>query len=210
MGSCKVDDICNALHEVCQLEYIKGRVRVVYYDNVTSKTAQAIKRATGAGHVLQDIWHICNRINSSCNNRVGGTLYEEHVKDVSACFFQWKKSILHGVKKKLWNWQITSYINLPDGRRVNFKDLSDLDIFTHLMRPAQWEPGCGWMPNPSADPAGLDAALERLLPTAKFFETFAKNLQKEVRPKKEIRASLIAVYWKYLSAIPSPFAKLVL
>ena len=74
------------------------------------------------------------------------------------------------------------------------------------MRPAQWEPGCGWMPNPSADPAGLDAALERLLPTAKFFETFAKNLQKEVRPKKDIRASLIAVYWKYLSAMPSPFA----
>jgi len=203
VSSCKIEEICQALHDVCDLPYIRGNVKAIYYDKVTKPTEERIVRATGTEHVLQDIWHVCNRLNSCCNNRVGGELYERHVAAVSACFFQWNKDILHNVKRRLWARDLASFVQLPDGRRVQFKSLTNTDIFTHLMRPAGWEPGCGWEPAvPSnGDPNALKDFIQRLLPTAKFFDTFAKNLQKDVRPKADIKKDLMEVYHTFRLAL---------
>ena len=70
VASCALVDICSALASVCSLDYVRGNVRIIYYDKVTRNTAQKIKLATGCDHVLQDIWHVSNSINSTCNNRV--------------------------------------------------------------------------------------------------------------------------------------------
>eukprot|EP00961_Rhodomonas_salina_P039704 533385-Rhodomonas_salina.1 len=156
-----------------------------------------IKRATGAKYVLQDPWHVANRINSACNNRVGCELYNEHVQAVSNALYALNQDKVEEIKLKLWKRELLSCLSLPgDGRKkTKFKELTDVQIFKHLMRPADYDENNSALPVIPSDPAGMRAALRQFELLPKFYETFKAVLMKDLRPKEEMKEKLDDVYW---------------
>ena len=197
VASDNLAELCLLLREVCSLPYIEGRVAIVYYDKVTAKTAAAIKRATGAKYVLQDPWHVANRINSACNNRVGGELYNEHVRAVSNALYVLNQDKVEDIKQKLWKRELLSCLALPgDGRKkTRFKDLTDLQIFQHLMRPPDYDENNTALPVIPSDPSGMRRALRDFELLPKFYETFKAVLMKDLRAKEDMKQKLEDVYW---------------
>lgn len=188
-----------ALKEVAALPFIAGRIAVVYYDKVTANTRAKIKRATGAKYVLQDPWHVCNRINSVLNNRVGGDLYDRHVRAVSNAIYKLNEKKTEEIKLKLWRRQLKSCLSLPgEGRKkTKFSDLTAEQICTHLMQPEDWTAGCGWMPVLSEDDAEAAEELRGWVLLPKFYDTFKASLMKDIRPQAEMAKMLDEVFFEF-------------
>jgi hypothetical protein len=71
---------------------------------------------------------------------------------------------------------------------MQFVDLTNQQIFDHLLNPpAPWKPGQPYT-MPDIDDDNLAQALLMLKPTKKFLETFERNLQNVVRPKNNVLA----------------------
>jgi hypothetical protein len=190
-----------ALKEVASLPFLKDRIAVVYYDKVTAKSQELIKRATGARFVLQDPWHVANRINAACNNRVGGDAYNAHVRAVSNALYKLNFNSVEEIKLALWTRRLESCLQLPSGsslKRTKFQDLTDRQIFDYLMCPPGYKSGDpSSLPAVSKDPATMRAELQQFTLLPKFYETFKMNLRKDLRPVEEMKAKLIEVYWKF-------------